>query len=156
MSKITVAILLGCMMVLFAIGAAHAGVGTIGDAGTFSFDFVKTMTCGEGGVVITNRQDIYEKCDAYSDHGHDPDAAGRGVSRGLSDAGAPQDDGQHRSSSNDGPWRHADAERDEKKQDSDNDEPRCRSCTQSRQKRKAGDPEHRAADVERIGAERSH
>jgi len=33
MSKITLAILLGCMMVLFAIGTAHAGVGVIADPG---------------------------------------------------------------------------------------------------------------------------
>src|SRR4051794_1100394 len=33
-----------------SIGASYKGkmVGTIGDAGTFSFDFVKTITCGEG------------------------------------------------------------------------------------------------------------
>lgn len=56
-----------------SIGATYNGkaVGTIGDAGTFSFDFVKTITCGEGGVVMTNNEDIYIKCDAYTDHGHD-------------------------------------------------------------------------------------
>src|SRR4051794_27680210 len=56
-----------------SIGATYKGkaVGTIGDAGTFSFDFVKTITCGEGGVVMTNREDIYIKCDGYTDHGHD-------------------------------------------------------------------------------------
>ncbi|WP_343700547.1 DegT/DnrJ/EryC1/StrS family aminotransferase [Chitinophaga sp.] len=54
-------------------GATHKGraLGSIGDAGTFSFDFVKTITCAEGGAVITNNKDIYTKCDAYSDHGHD-------------------------------------------------------------------------------------
>jgi 8-amino-3,8-dideoxy-alpha-D-manno-octulosonate transaminase len=56
-----------------SIGATYKGkaVGTIGDAGTFSFDFVKTMTCAEGGVVMTNSEDIYVKCDGYTDHGHD-------------------------------------------------------------------------------------
>lgn len=56
-----------------AIGATWKGhsVGTIGRAGAFSFDYVKTMTCGEGGAVITNDKDIYTKCDAYADHGHD-------------------------------------------------------------------------------------
>lgn len=64
-----------------SIGATYNGksLGTIGDAGTFSFDFVKTMTCGEGGVVMTNREDVYTKCDAFSDHGHDH----RGVDRGA-------------------------------------------------------------------------
>jgi 8-amino-3,8-dideoxy-alpha-D-manno-octulosonate transaminase len=56
-----------------SIGASYKGkmVGTIGDAGTFSFDFVKTITCGEGGVVMTNNEDVYIKCDGYTDHGHD-------------------------------------------------------------------------------------
>src|SRR6476646_806201 len=56
-----------------SIGASYKGkyVGTIGNAGTFSFDFVKIMTCGEGGVVLTNREDVYIKCDGYTDHGHD-------------------------------------------------------------------------------------
>jgi len=64
-----------------SIGATYKGrtVGTIGDAGTFSFDFVKTITCGEGGAVVTNKEDIYIKCDGYSDHGHDH----KGVDRGA-------------------------------------------------------------------------
>ena len=64
-----------------SIGATYKGksLGTIGDAGTFSFDFVKTMTCGEGGVVMTNNEDIYIKSDGYTDHGHDH----KGVDRGA-------------------------------------------------------------------------
>lgn len=64
-----------------SIGATYKGkaVGTIGDAGTFSFDFVKTITCAEGGVVLTNNEDIYTKCDGYTDHGHDHAGADRGA-----------------------------------------------------------------------------
>jgi 8-amino-3,8-dideoxy-alpha-D-manno-octulosonate transaminase len=64
-----------------SIGATYNGqmLGTIGDAGTFSFDFVKTITCGEGGVVMTNNEDVYIKCDGYTDHGHDH----KGVDRGA-------------------------------------------------------------------------
>lgn len=64
-----------------SIGASYKGkfLGTIGDAGTFSFDFVKTMTCAEGGVVLTNNADTHTKADAYSDHGHDH----KGVDRGA-------------------------------------------------------------------------
>lgn len=64
-----------------SIGGTYKGksLGTIGDAGTFSFDFVKTMTCAEGGVVMTNREDIYIKSDGYTDHGHDH----KGVDRGA-------------------------------------------------------------------------
>jgi len=41
-----------------ATGATYKGksVGTIGDAGTFSFDFVKIITCAEGGAIITNNE----------------------------------------------------------------------------------------------------
>lgn len=64
-----------------SIGATYKGkyVGTIGDAGTFSFDFVKTITCGEGGAVLTNNKDVYTKCDGYTDHGHDHNGADRGA-----------------------------------------------------------------------------
>jgi len=64
-----------------SIGASYKGkyVGTIGDAGTFSFDFVKTMTCAEGGVVMTNNKDLFIKSDGYSDHGHDHAGVDRGA-----------------------------------------------------------------------------
>ncbi len=54
-------------------------LGTIGDAGTASFDFVKTITCAAGGVVITNREDIYIASDGYTDHGHDHLGVDRGA-----------------------------------------------------------------------------
>jgi 8-amino-3,8-dideoxy-alpha-D-manno-octulosonate transaminase len=64
-----------------SIGASYKGkaLGTIGDAGTFSFDFVKIMTCAEGGAVMTNREDLYIKLDGYTDHGHDHKGADRGA-----------------------------------------------------------------------------
>lgn len=64
-----------------SIGATYKGnyLGTIGDAGTFSFDFVKTITCAEGGAILTNREDVYINSDGYSDHGHDH----KGVDRGA-------------------------------------------------------------------------
>jgi len=64
-----------------SIGGTYKGkkLGTIGDAGTFSFDFVKTITCAEGGVVMTNTEDTYLKTDAYSDHGHDHAGVDRGA-----------------------------------------------------------------------------
>jgi 8-amino-3,8-dideoxy-alpha-D-manno-octulosonate transaminase len=64
-----------------ATGGTYKGksLGTIGDAGTFSFDFVKIVTCAEGGAVITNREDVYLKCDHMSDHGHDHMGKDRGA-----------------------------------------------------------------------------
>lgn len=62
-------------------GATYKGkyLGTIGDAGTLSFDFVKTITCAEGGAILTNRHDVYIKSDGYSDHGHDHNGVDRGA-----------------------------------------------------------------------------
>jgi 8-amino-3,8-dideoxy-alpha-D-manno-octulosonate transaminase len=64
-----------------SIGGTYKGkhLGTIGHAGTFSFDFVKMITCGEGGVVMTNDQSVYTKCDAFTDHGHDHLGVDRGA-----------------------------------------------------------------------------
>jgi 8-amino-3,8-dideoxy-alpha-D-manno-octulosonate transaminase len=64
-----------------SIGGSYKGkmLGTIGDAGTFSFDFVKTITCAEGGVVMTNSEEVYIKSDGYTDHGHDHLGADRGA-----------------------------------------------------------------------------
>ena len=64
-----------------AIGGTYKGkpLGSIGDLGCFSFDFVKTITCGEGGAVITNNQQYYTNSDHYSDHGHDHIGNDRGA-----------------------------------------------------------------------------
>ncbi|HJV20633.1 MAG TPA: DegT/DnrJ/EryC1/StrS family aminotransferase [Sediminibacterium sp.] len=64
-----------------SIGASYKGksLGTIGHAGTFSFDFVKMITCAEGGVVMTNDKEVYTKSDGYTDHGHDHLGVDRGA-----------------------------------------------------------------------------
>lgn len=64
-----------------AIGGTYNGksLGSIADVGCFSFDFVKTITCGEGGAVITNNKDYYLNADHYSDHGHDHMGNDRGA-----------------------------------------------------------------------------
>lgn len=64
-----------------AIGGTYKGkpLGSIGDLGCFSFDFVKTITCGEGGAVITNNETYYVNADHYSDHGHDHIGSDRGA-----------------------------------------------------------------------------
>ncbi|GAA4945774.1 DegT/DnrJ/EryC1/StrS family aminotransferase [Algibacter agarivorans] len=64
-----------------AIGGNYKGkpLGSIGDLGCFSFDFVKTITCGEGGAVITNNKTYYTNADHYSDHGHDHVGNDRGA-----------------------------------------------------------------------------
>jgi len=64
-----------------AIGGTYKAkpLGSIGDLGCFSFDFVKTITCGEGGAVITNNEQYYINADHYSDHGHDHVGNDRGA-----------------------------------------------------------------------------
>ncbi|MEM9648537.1 MAG: DegT/DnrJ/EryC1/StrS family aminotransferase [Bacteroidota bacterium] len=64
-----------------AIGGKYHGkpLGSIGDLGCFSFDYVKTITCGEGGALITNAEDFYENAHKYSDHGHDHIGNNRGA-----------------------------------------------------------------------------
>ena len=55
-----------------ALGATYRGqkLGTLGDVGSFSFDAGKTLHTGEGGVVVTNNKDIYDRVAEFSDHGH--------------------------------------------------------------------------------------
>ena len=55
-------------------------LGTFGAVGTFSFDAVKTMTTGEGGMCITNDETLWRRMSEYQDHGHDhvPNPGGRG------------------------------------------------------------------------------
>ena len=54
-------------------------LGSYGDLGVFSFDYVKTITCGEGGAIITNNKKFHENADHYSDHGHDHVGKDRGA-----------------------------------------------------------------------------
>jgi 8-amino-3,8-dideoxy-alpha-D-manno-octulosonate transaminase len=46
-------------------------LGTWGVMGTFSFDFAKTMTTGEGGMVVFQNQALADKAKAWHDHGHE-------------------------------------------------------------------------------------
>jgi len=64
-----------------AVGGAYHGraLGTFGHAGCFSFDPVKTITCGEGGAVITNDPNRYALAHAFADHGHDHIGNDRGL-----------------------------------------------------------------------------
>jgi 8-amino-3,8-dideoxy-alpha-D-manno-octulosonate transaminase len=64
-----------------AIGGSYEGkpLGSYGHVGCFSFDYVKTITCGEGGALITNSDELYEKAQAFSDHGHDHIGSDRGA-----------------------------------------------------------------------------
>jgi len=45
-------------------------LGNIGDIGILSLDFGKTITTGEGGMILTNNVKFYNYCKQYHDHGH--------------------------------------------------------------------------------------
>lgn len=47
-----------------AVGGMYKGryVGTIGDAGCFSFQYHKTITAGEGGMLLTNDETLSIRC----------------------------------------------------------------------------------------------
>ncbi len=56
-----------------APGASLDGkvLGSFGKCGTFSFDSVKTITTGEGGMVVTDDAELWRNMSEYHDHGHD-------------------------------------------------------------------------------------
>jgi dTDP-4-amino-4,6-dideoxygalactose transaminase len=57
-----------------AHGAVFKGrkVGTFGQAGCFSFQLSKNMASGEGGIIITNNEEIAAKCYSLSNFGRVP------------------------------------------------------------------------------------
>lgn len=57
-----------------AIGSAQNGrrAGAFGDTGTFSFHGSKTMTTGEGGMVVTDDPALYARMQVLRDHGRRP------------------------------------------------------------------------------------
>jgi 8-amino-3,8-dideoxy-alpha-D-manno-octulosonate transaminase len=64
-----------------AFASSYKGTytGLFGKAGSYSFDFFKIATAGEGGVLVTNDEETYKKADVYSDHGHSHIGAKRGM-----------------------------------------------------------------------------
>ncbi|MCD6308232.1 MAG: DegT/DnrJ/EryC1/StrS family aminotransferase [Candidatus Latescibacteria bacterium] len=61
-----------------ACGGSYKGrmLGSIGDMGAFSLNIFKTITAGDGGIVVTDNADLYSRAYAYHDQGHTPDRAG--------------------------------------------------------------------------------
>lgn len=57
-----------------ALGSEWQGrkAGSIADVGVFSFHGTKTITTGEGGMFVCQRDDIYEKAFLQSNHGRKP------------------------------------------------------------------------------------
>lgn len=57
-----------------ALGAEYKGrrAGSFGDTGVFSFHGSKTVTTGEGGMLVTDREDLYKRIQVLRDHGRQP------------------------------------------------------------------------------------
>ncbi len=57
-----------------AFGASYQGqgVGGIGAAGVYSFNEYKTITCGDGGMIVTDDEELYNRLFAIHDQGHAP------------------------------------------------------------------------------------
>lgn len=57
-----------------AFGGSYHGrrLGSIGIGGAYSFNIYKTITCGDGGMLVTDSSDLYERCFALHDQGHLP------------------------------------------------------------------------------------
>lgn len=52
-----------------AAGGTYKGkyLGTFGDCGCYSFQYHKIITAGEGGMVVTNDEKLYDRCMGYHD-----------------------------------------------------------------------------------------
>lgn len=61
-----------------AIGSTyqHKKAGSFGDTGVFSFHGTKTLTTGEGGMLVTDREDLYRRVLVLRDHGRKPGDTG--------------------------------------------------------------------------------
>ncbi|MGH9448703.1 MAG: DegT/DnrJ/EryC1/StrS family aminotransferase, partial [Terriglobia bacterium] len=57
-----------------AIGSEYKGkkAGSFGEAGVFSFHGSKTLTTGEGGMLVSNRENVYQRALILRDHGRMP------------------------------------------------------------------------------------
>jgi dTDP-4-amino-4,6-dideoxygalactose transaminase len=57
-----------------AFGATYRGrfLGGIGTAGCYSFNEFKTITCGDGGMIVTDDEALYNRFFAVHDQGHAP------------------------------------------------------------------------------------
>jgi len=57
-----------------AVGGSYFGerAGALGDIGVFSFHGSKTLTTGEGGMLVTNSHDVFDRTLVLRDHGRLP------------------------------------------------------------------------------------
>lgn len=58
-------------------GASYHGkkLGSIGDMGAYSLNVFKVITAGDGGLFVTNNEELYRKSFGLHDQGHSPNRA---------------------------------------------------------------------------------
>lgn len=61
-----------------AVGGSYKGkmLGTFGSFGAYSLNVYKTITAGDGGLICTSDEDLYETAFAIHDQGHKPNRSG--------------------------------------------------------------------------------
>lgn len=61
-----------------AVGGTYHGIklGTFGPFGAFSLNVYKTITAGDGGLIVTNDDELYEMIFGIHDQGHKPNRSG--------------------------------------------------------------------------------
>jgi dTDP-4-amino-4,6-dideoxygalactose transaminase len=66
-----------------AAGASYKGrkVGTLGQMGAFSLNVFKTITAGDGGLIVASNEEFYKLAFGFHDQGHSPLRAGLEVGR---------------------------------------------------------------------------
>ncbi len=71
-------------------------VGTFGDIGTFSLQNTKVLTCGEGGIIVTNNSETAVKLDALRNCGRKPESISSDKNEGYSNEGDLIQSGNYR------------------------------------------------------------
>ena len=68
-----------------SLGGKYKGqlLGTIGDISCFSFFANKVITSGEGGAILTDDDEVAERCSSLRDHGMSPDVRYQHVDLGY-------------------------------------------------------------------------
>lgn len=56
----------------FGSRLGNSQAGSLGDCGVFSFHGSKTITTGEGGMLVTDNTELYRRVMVLRDHGRDP------------------------------------------------------------------------------------
>jgi dTDP-4-amino-4,6-dideoxygalactose transaminase len=61
-----------------ALGASYRGrrLGTLGAFGAYSLNTSKTITAGDGGLLVTDSEEVYRRAFAFHDHRFAPHRAG--------------------------------------------------------------------------------